>query len=198
MVTFVLGNSIKKRAVYSVKNSESEVYVDDMRITCDLIRNGVYYYVTDKRLFVNMQVGDFVLYSRILFDGNTVKDRKKLRALLRSLGYNSSLKRKIGKVDIEDYIKILFASKVKDSTEKVYVNLDGWKYSRKNLRRLVALMRAFCKYSLVFLVSDFRFCKGDCSVLYQRSDGETVAIEREKERMRLSKNKFLAFAKKTK
>ena len=194
MVTFVLGNSIKKRAYYCAKNNGEEVYIDDMRLCADTVKNGVYYYATDKRPFVNMQVRDYIAYSRILFDGEC-KEKRKIRSLLKSLGYKISPKKKLGKIKNEDYIKVLVASKIKDNTKSIYVNLDSWKYCKRNEKRIRNLINAFSKYSLYFLVSDFRFCAMEGNSIYHNVDGNFFSIDGEKCRKKVAKSRVLSLIK---
>ena len=194
MVSFILGNSIKKRAYYCAKNNGEEVYIDDMHLCADTVKNGVYYYAMGKRPFVNMQVGDFVAYSRILFDGE-IKDKRKVKALLKGLCYKKSVAKKLGKLTKEDYVKVLLASKIKDTTQKVYINLDSWIFNNKNVNRIKKLANAFAKYSVYFLVSDFRFSVLGGKSIYHNIDGNSFNLDSEKTRKKVAKNRVLSLIK---
>ena len=194
MVTFILGNSIKKRASYKTKNAQEEVYIDDMHLCADAVKGGVYYFATCKRPFLNMRAIDFVAYSRVLFDEKS-KENKRVKSLLKSLGYNASINKKIGKVKSEDYIKILLASKVKDCTKSVYINLDAWKYNGKNVRKIKNLILSLSRYDLHFLVSDFRFCALGSYSVYQKEDGNSFCLDNIEQRKRARKNKIGALIK---
>lgn len=194
MVSFILGNSIKKRAYYCAKNNGEEVYIDDMRLCADTVKNGVYYYAMGKRPFMNMQVGDFVAYSRILFDGE-IKDKRKVKALLKGLCYKKSIAKKLGKLTKEDYVKVLLASKIKDTTQKIYINLDSWIFNKGNVKRVKKLATAFAKYSVYFLVSDFRFSVLGGVSLYHNIDGNSFNLDNEKTRKKVAKNRVLSMIK---
>jgi hypothetical protein len=160
----------------------------------DAVKGGVYYFSTEKIPFKNMQVGDFVAYSRSLFDGY-VKDEKSLKALLKSVGYNGSRRVKLGKVGDEDFVKVLLASKLKTGTEKVYINVDRWKYNKVNVKKVRNLMGNLRRFDLFFLVSDFRFCTVGGNCLYQTQDDLLLNLGSIEQRKRASKSKVGALIK---
>lgn len=194
MVTYVLGNSIKKRAYFSKMNTDTEIYVDDMRVACDVIRRGTYCYAVEGRPFKNMRVGDYVAYSRSMFDGE-IRNVKHIKKLLKSVGYGKSLHKKLGKVKEGDYLKVLLASKLKPTTRAVCFNLDLWRYNAKNLRRINKLANSLARFSICFLVSDMRFCKAGGDVLYLTSSHDLVLLDGEFKRKRTSKRKVTALVK---
>lgn len=189
MLSYVLGNSIKKRARFVRIKSDEELYIDDMSIACDVIKNGVYYYATESRPFKNIRVGDFISYSRSLFDKDAI-NKKHVRSLLKSVGYKGSLRQKISKVSAIDYLKILVCSKVKDTTRVLYLNLDVFSYSIKNLKRLKKLAYDLSNFTLYFLVSDLRFCENGDEILYLNSSSELVELSGEYKRKKTSKRKI--------
>ncbi|MBO5223627.1 MAG: hypothetical protein J6C23_03855 [Clostridia bacterium] len=193
MVTYIWGNSIKKRAQFSKINNDEEIYIDDMRIACDVIRDGVYCYALEDRLFKKMRVGDFVSYSRIMFD-NEATNVKHVKKMLKSVGYRLGLGRKLSALSDSDYLKILFVARAKETTRSVYLNLDGWQFNRKNARRMKKLTEDLSDYSVCVLVSDLRFCKYGDDVLYF-GNGELTVVDGEMERKKMSKRKLASLLK---
>ncbi len=194
MVTYVLGNSIKKRAYFSKMNTDTEIYIDDMRVACDVIRKGTYCYAVEGRPFKNMRVGDYVAYSRSMFDSE-IRNVRHIKKLLKSVGYGKSLNKKLGKLKESDYLKVLLASRLKPTTRAVCFNLDLWKYCAKNLRKVKKLASALSCFSLCFLVSDMRFCRAGGDVLYLTSSHDLVLLDGEFKRKRMCKRKVTALVK---
>lgn len=192
MVTYILGNSIRKRARFSCVSGEEELYIDDMKIACDVMREGVYCYATEGRPFKNMRVVDFVAYARCMFD-KEAKNSKYIKNLLKSVGYHGLISKKIGRVNVSDYLRILLASRIKDTTRTLYVNLDTWQYSAKNLRKMKNLFSSLLNFSVCALVSDIRFCEYGDEVLYLTKDRDLVVMDGECKRKRMSRKKVMSY-----
>ncbi len=194
MVTFILGNSIKKRAYFSKIENTEELYIDDMRIACDVVKDGVYCYALEDVPFKNMRVDDYVAYSRSLFD-KEITCRKYLKRLLKSVGYGGLLRKKLYKLSECDYFKVLLASRLKETTRTVYFNLDTWKYSAKNRRKMWKFLDSLSAFSICVLVSDIRFCGYDSDVLYLTATRDLVLLDGECKRKQLSKRKIYSLLK---
>ncbi len=194
MVTYILGNSIKKRAQFSKINNEEELYIDDMHIACDIVSKGIYYYAVEGRLFKNMRACDFVAYSRSLFDAQAT-NIKHLKRIMKAVGYNGLISKKLSKVSDIDYLKILVASKIKDTTRAIYFNLDEWKYTAKNAERMKKLFSGLSELSVFALVSDIRFSSGGNDVLYLTSAHDLVLLDGEFRRIKTSKRRVLSMLK---
>ncbi len=194
MITYILGNSIIKRTQFSRINNEEEVYIDDLHISCDVVRNGIYCYATECRPFKNMRVCDFVLYSRSLFD-NEINDVKQVKKIMRSVGYRGCLTRKLSTVNKVDYLRTLIASRIKDTTRTVYFNLDEWRYSAKSAKRMQKLFNGLTSLSICVLVSDMRFCEYGSDVLYLTTAREFVKLDGVIKRKRTSKRRVLSMLK---
>ena len=191
MITYILGNSIKKRAQFAKINNDEELYIDDMHIACDTVSKGIYYYAVERRLFKNMRACDFVAYSRSLFDAQAT-NFKQIKRIMKGVGYKGRITKKLSKVSDVDYLKILLASRIKDTTRTVYFNLDEWKYSAKNVKRMKKLFSELVELSVLALVSDIRFCEYGNDVLYFTKGSDLVVLDCELKRKKTSKRRILS------
>ena len=175
MVGYILGDSVAKRRVCGAKSNAEEVYVDNSEVVA-IVKNGdgCFYAIGDIP-FSDMSVESYVAYSRALFDAQNMSN-KRIRALLKKAGYKKKISQKMKTLDVFDFRRVQIASKIREDTKAIYINMDGVVYSKKagkKLKKLIAHLKGFDTH---VLVSDVAFVKYPATLTFVDGDMQSYAF----------------------
>ncbi|MDE5563234.1 MAG: hypothetical protein K2J01_06825 [Clostridiales bacterium] len=146
MVTFCLGSARAKRAY--IKTIEGGVLLDNIEVLFCASENGRNYFAYAPIPFGGFRVGDYLRYRRALCGD------KLLSSDIAKFGINPD--KKLRKLCAAERRIVQFLEKTRGKTDKpVIVNLDGIRYSRRNMSALKRLLSAVPQ-AYVF-VTDKRF-----------------------------------------
>lgn len=149
MVTFCLGSARQKREYFKNKGM---LVLDNVEVLFCASENGKNFFVYGEVPFSEFSVRDYVLYRRALCGGNTDM------SLIERAGI--PLGKRFGRLCEAERRVVMLAEKT--GGEKVggaaVVNLDGARYSKKNMRALCKLVNE-CGERVFVCVTDRKFVK---------------------------------------
>lgn len=148
MVTFCLGSARQKREYFRNKDV---LVLDNIEVLFCASENGKNYFVYGAVPFSEFKVAEYIKYRRALCGGET--DLSVLARL------DIPLNKRFGRLCEAERRGVMLAEKTggAEPSATVLINLDGAKYSRKNMRALDRLLHE-CKDAYV-CVTDKRFLK---------------------------------------
>lgn len=147
MVTFCLGSARQKREYFKNKGV---LVLDNIEVLFCASENGKNYFAYGAVPFSEFEVADYIKYRRALCGGETDL------SVLTRLGI--SLRKKFGRLCEAERRAVQLAEKAGGkASASVLINLDGARYSRKNMRVLDRLLLE-CENAYV-CVTDIRFSK---------------------------------------
>ena len=194
MVTYYIGNVRNKRRLFREHGPETAT-ADNCDVLADFKFGGKVCFVLGDIPYGDMRVGEYLAYARAL-KTQLPLSAKQAKELLRRVGAQVSLERKMSSLSRLVFRFVLLASVVDEDTEEVRINLDGIAYSRRTRRKMRLLVkRASRGYGCVRVaVSDYRFIPKSARVMAVTADGsvtegKTKSMSRRYCRMRFSRDK---------
>lgn len=171
MVTYCTGNISAKRRAFRAVSPHRATYVDNDEVLAEFTLGQKQYIVCGSVPFANMSLCSFVSYNRSLRSSLPVT-LSSVKAILKSVGLRKGAHVRMGALGTVDYRAACLASKLEVTTADIYVNFDGFRFSKRNRRRLNRYLRVWSKkYNVFVAVSDGRFIPPLARVLHYGSDG---------------------------
>jgi hypothetical protein len=175
MVGYILGDSAAKRKVFGSRTGFDEIYVDNSEVIATVKGGDGWYYAVGEIPFADMSVESYVAYSRALFDAQNMS-RKRICSLLKKTGFSKKSRIRMKKLDTFDFRKVQIASKLREDSKTVYINLDGVEYSKRNLRRVQRLIKSLKGLDVFLIVSDVAFVRYPSKVLFVDEDSNVSSF----------------------
>ena len=149
MITYCIGSARQKRAYF--KTLKDAVVLDNAEVLFCASENGRNYFAYGYIPFAGFEVGEYLAYRRALC-------REKVEdATVRAFGLDP--RKRLEKLCAAELRTLTFLEKTAGATaDPVVVNLDGAKYTRKNVRTLNRLLARFTS-DVYVCVTDMRFVK---------------------------------------
>lgn len=154
MVTYCLGNAVAKRKTFLKSNDG--VIVDNDEVLAVYYKKGKEKFVLGEAPFSNFTVWEYLSYTNSLISRHPL-NLEEIKDILSKVGLKINPKRKIKHLDRVSCLGIRLASKIMPETKKIYINLDGLKYSIRMAKKLKNLLNSISAYEIMLAVSDSKF-----------------------------------------
>lgn len=172
MITYCLGDiEAKRKAFRSVNPKDGKMSIDNDEVLLSISEGGRTYFAVGETPFADMNVAEFVAYSKSLKSSQPVRDRETLY-YAKLFGFNVGVYKRLKKLNVPEYRMAQFLAKYDLSVRDVYVNFDGFDYSFGHKRAVIRFCRKLKRYFNIYIaVSDYRFVPASAAIRNYSPDG---------------------------
>ena len=177
MITYCLGDIKAKRAAFRAAEADKgQLSIDNDEILTTVEKEGKTFFAVGEVPYADMSVAEFVAYSKSLIKAQPVRDRE-TAYYARLFGFKLSVKRRLKSLDVPKYRMAQFLAKYDLSVRDVFINFDGYEYSRRHRKSIERFVKKLKRYFNVFIaVSDYRFSPEGGAVRRYAADGTVSEI----------------------
>lgn len=177
MITYCLGDAAVKRAAFgSAGKAATAAYADNDEVIEALDGDGKRWYAIGGVPFGNMTIAEYVAYQKSLVTKNPVRDAE-IAYYTRLFGLKRKISAKMRRLSIPEYRLVQFTAKYDLAVREVYLNFDGFAYSKRAAKAVRALAAKLAKYFEVFVsVGDYRFIPYGANMRSYAPDGAKTDI----------------------
>lgn len=177
MITYCLGDAAVKRAAFRLAGkAATAACADNDEVIGALDHDGKRWFAIGGVPFGDMTVAEFVAYQKSLITKNPVRDAEILY-YARLFGLKRRISTKMKRLSLPEYRLAQFTAKYDLAVREVYLNFDGFVYSKRSAKSVRNLAARLGKYFDVFVsVGDYRFIPSGATVRSYARDGEKTDV----------------------
>ena len=173
MITYCIGD-VKAKRKYFLEQAveEKNEYLDNDELLAVKEEGGKTMFAVGEIPFSNMKVGDYITYQRSSVTKNAVRVQE-VKYYSKLFALDLSLRKKMRSLCVIDYRKAQFLSNYTLTVRSVYINLDGFLYSKKNRKKLEKFINGLRRYFHLYIsISDSRFIPLGAVIREFNKDGQ--------------------------
>ncbi|MDR0425716.1 MAG: hypothetical protein LBH24_00940 [Clostridiales bacterium] len=171
-----MGDVKAKRKAFLDARASNRLCLDNDEILAVYPKDGKTYFVEGEIPFAAMSVAEYVAYSKSLIRKVPVRDRETayyLKLFRTGLSPSNRMKR----LTTVEYRSVQLVAGYDLSVTALYINMDGYLYTRRNARALERMLKSLSRFfKLHVAVTDFRFMKNAETVVCYAPDGNTTTL----------------------
>lgn len=177
MITYCLGDAAVKRAAFRLADKAvTAACADNDEVIAATDQGGKRWFAIGGVPFGDMTVAEFVAYRKSLVTKSPVRDAEILY-YARLFGFKRKISTKMKRLSLPEYRFVQFMAKYDLAVREVYLNFDGFIYSKHAAKAVRGLAARLGKYFDVFVsVSDYRFIPCGATVRSYDPDGEKTDV----------------------